>query len=592
MLRLFAGICLLLAAAAPLCGQSARIQDIGIHCHYRLGVPVSVRVQLANPTPQPISMELQFRLESGHPGTLTDVFSQSVTMPANSQRQLDVPIVFRNTYTEIGYGRFLVFEARSPAGVFAYDKRDLNGGSSNFVLILCNDDQVCRQTEALFTVTASADEQAAAQPGARPSYIFVPSREPLPDWWAYAAAEYVVLARPPSSLSPAQQLSLEGYMRQGGRLVLPESLMGNSSFLAPYRQGSASGKAELIGLGQLYRFAAVDFQLASLFGRNSHQPVAPAFWQAFPGSGIMKYSRARLAINFHFPGFAWLLWWLAAYILVVGLLNFTLLNRYDRREWGWATVPAIAILFSIGLYFSSSSQRPKSLQLDEVAVYHLDDSSSLAASSIGLRVSTPHRADLILGAPPGLLWDNPRDMPRDDFGLGISLRNADTNHGWNIRLGPVQQFPLQLSQWSFADFDFLGIRQFPGTVSHPDAAHLLNQTGQSYRQAVYLDHDSIYSLGRIPTGAIVDLAASPHRRLSPADLVQMTFNYNLDAPLLRGSSLQDLLENNAALASHFSPGNGVFVGIADRPVPEIDLVDRSFVHKSYALTIVSIKAAP
>ncbi len=590
MLRLFAGFCLLLAAG-PMCGQSARIEDIGIHGHYRFGIPVSVRVQLANPIAQPIAVALQFRLESGHSGTLTDVFSQSVTMPANSQVELDVPLVFRNTYMGNGYGRFLVLEARSPAGLFAYDKRDLNGGASNFVLILCNDDQACRQAEALFTITTSADEQADAQRGAQPSYIFVPSREPLPDWWAYAAAEYVVLARPPSSLSSTQQLSLEGYMRQGGRLVLPESLMGDSSFLAPYRQGAASGKAELIGLGQLYRFAALDSQLASLFGRNNHQPVGPAFWQALPGSGIMKYSRSRLAINFHFPRFAWLLWWLAAYILAVGLLNFTLLNRYDRREWGWATVPAIAILFSIGLYISSSSQRPKSLQLDEVAVYHLDDSSSLAASSIGLRVSTPHHADLTLSAPPGLLWDNPRDMPRDDFGLGISLNNADTNHGWNIQLGPLQQFPLQLSQWSFADFDFLGIRQFPGTVSHPDATHLLNRTGQSFRQAVYLDHDAIYSLGPVPAGALVDLAASPHRRLSPADLAQMTFNYNLDAPPLKGSSLQDLLENNAALASHFSPGNGAFVGIAGGPVPEIDLVDRSFIHKSYALTIVAIKAA-
>lgn len=589
MSRSLVGLFLVLAAA-QLTAQSARIQDVGIHGHYQLGTPTSVRVELANPTPQAVLMELQFSIDSGRQGPAPDVFSQSILMPPKSQRLLDVPIAIRNYYYRDG--PVLDFQARDAAGVLAHDKRDLKGSTSNgLVLILCLDDQLCRQAEELLTISGNTDERA----GKTSSYTFLPSRDPLPDWWAYGAANRIVLALPPAQLSSEQQLALEGYLRQGGILILPESVTRKSSFLAAYRHGAPSGIAQAVGLGSLYRYAGLNTQLASLFNPDSQSsPSSQMVTNYYYGTpDAMSYARSRLALSFHFPGFAWLLWWLAAYILVVGLLNFSLLSHYDRREWGWITVPVISILFSIAFYISVSASRPKKLQFDEIAIYRLDDASGLAATSIGLRISSPSRTDLTLNVPGDLLWDGQQYAPRDDFDRGLSIRDLDSVAGWNVNFGPPQQIPFQLQQWSFADFNFRCLHQFPGTIRLSDASHLVNETGQSFQKAVYFNKDGLYTFDSLPAGATINLATAPHEPLSRRELARRWLTYNSDShPPPQLFSLEELLNSAHRASANDSSEHSEFVGLSDDPVPQTGLPGHSFIHKNYAITIVSIGEAP
>lgn len=577
----------LVLAAAQLAAQSARIQDVGIHGHYQLGVPTSVRVELANPTPRAVSIDLQFSVDTGRQVSAPDVFSQSVLMPPNSQRLLDVPIAFRNY--DYGPNPVLDFVARDTAGVLTHDKRDLKGGVSNaFALILCLDDQLCRQAEELLTISGDTDESA----GKTSNYTFLPSRDPLPDWWDYAVANRVVLALPIAQLTPEQQLALEGYLRQGGVLVLPESIAGNSSFLAPYRHGAPTGIAQPVGRGVLYRCTGLDGQLASLFNSNPQSAPVLLEQQNYSALNAMSHLRSRLALSFHFPGFAWLLWWLAAYILVVGLLNFTLLSRYDRREWGWITVPAISILFSFAFYISGSSDRPKKLQLDEIAVYHLDDASSFAATSIGMRVSSPSRADLTLTAPGDLLWDSPQYAPHDDFDAGVSIRNFDSVSSWNINFGPPQQIPFQLLQWSFADFNFRGLHQFPGSVHLAGATHLVNETGQSFQKAIYFNKGDLYTFDSVPAGATIDLSTVPHESLTQQELARQSLAFQFSSNPSIPFSLKELLDGVNLTGVRYPGARSEFIGLSDGPVPQTDLPGHSVVHKNYAITIVSIGETP
>jgi hypothetical protein len=580
----------LVFTAAPMMAQSAHIEDIGIHGHYRPNTPTSIRVQLSNPTAQAIPFELKISIDAGRIGSSPDLFSLNVPLPANSQRNLDLPIPIRYG----GQGPTLDFIASTPAGIIAHDHRHLSDDSSNLVLILCFDDQLCRQAEELLATSGTTDELA----GKKSDYLFLPSRDPLPDWWAYSSASHVLLAVSPSALTAEQRLALEGYLRQGGKLLLPESIIGKSDFLAPYRKGFPTGKPQPVGLGSLYRFTGIDAQLAAAFNTDpSQRDVATPYWVIQSRfADAMNYCRLRLALNFVFPGFAWLLCWLAAYILVVGLLNFQLLSHYDRRELGWITVPVISILFSIAFYWSGSAHRPRQLQLDEIALYQLDDASPLAFSNIGLRVSSPSLADLVLTAPQNILWDNPNWMPRDTFTEGLPIRNFDASPGWNIQLGPQQQFPLQLLPWSFQDLDFKGFHQFPGTVVRSNETQLLNQTGLSFQDAIFLDEKNLYSLGSVPAGAAVDLSA--HNSESPESMEfvrrvnNMTF-VQYESKRLAGTpfSIKELLDYNlASFTKH--PDSAIFIGISDGPVPDANLPGHFAIHKSYAITIVSIGATP
>src|SRR3989338_7019082 len=59
---------------------------------------------------------------------------------------------------------------------------------------------------------------------------------------------------------------------------------------------------------------------------------------------------------------------------------------------------------------------------------------------------------------------------------------------------PPRLFELSLLQWSFQDFEFRHTRRFPGTVRRVDG-RLHNDTGQAFRDALYVNKEKVYFLG-------------------------------------------------------------------------------------------------
>src|SRR5260370_21120194 len=96
--------------------------------------------------------------------------------------------------------------------------------------------------------------------------------------------------------------------------------------------------------------------------------------------------------SFRFPSFLEILLWMIGYLLVVGIVNFVFLRRFDRPEWGWLTIPAIAIFASVLLYGTSARHRPRNFNLYDMVVYRMDNLSSLAPHETKLRFSFPQRS--------------------------------------------------------------------------------------------------------------------------------------------------------------------------------------------------------
>jgi hypothetical protein len=586
-MRCFLSALILLLAPACLLAQTVTLKDVGIHGYYQEQLPSRVQVALGNDHAQPVSVQLEINIHREHksaePVGSSDTFSKSIVLPPGSHQILELPILIPQ------FNEVLDFEAHSSGSLLYSETRSLSqGASANLAPIICLSDDICRQVEEFLSATNPAE-------ATKRHYTFLPLSDPPSSWWAYSVARGVVLAAPSSALTSTQRAALEGYLRQGGRLLVLQSFTGNDPFLSDYSKTSAIGKAQPVGFGKLYRFAALDDDLASFFKPSPDQSSSPDLSNLNPfldQFNTASQARKLLALNFVFPTFSWLLWWLIAYILVVGLLNFTVLKWLDRREWGWFTVPIIAILFSVTLYFLSSSKRPKSLELDAISVYGMDELSPIAAERIAIRVSSPRHADLNLSLPSDIVWDGAEGNAAaslEDSAFSLTGRNFDLGPGWNVQVGPPLSVDLSLLQWSFRDLNFSTMHEFPGAVHRVDASHLLNQTGQSFRDAIYVDTHSVYSLGPVPAGSSVDLTAARRQSFSEAGLDKLNRN-PFEVPRSRSASFS-LIELVPAVLSQHSPRAAVFLGLSDQPSLNADLPGEQFVRRRDAITIVSFGAA-
>jgi hypothetical protein len=219
----------------------------------------------------------------------------------------------------------------------------------------------------------------------------------------------------------------------------------------------------------------------------------------------------RLGTSFRFPSFLEILLWMIGYLLAVGVINFVLLRRFDRPEWGWITIPGIAILASVLLYGTSARHRPRNFNLDDMVVYRMDNLSSLATADAKVRVSSPRRSTVEPMIPADWVYMQPRPAYQVMFeGSG----NPGFPNAANVRqyvLDRSWETSLSLRKWSFTELNFGGSRRFAGTISRDAAGRLHNDTGISFRQSMVVDHTDVFLLDSFPAGAAVDLALLPRR---------------------------------------------------------------------------------
>lgn len=132
-------------------------------------------------------------------------------------------------------------------------------------------------------------------------------------------------------------------------------------------------------------------------------------------NGITNYERAIMATEI-LPGFDALpaalplCGFLALYIVLIGPLNYLILNRINRREWAWFTIPALIIVFSALAWFAGFNLRGNVATLNRLAVVQLwpDVERAQVDGLIGLL--SPRRTAYTLTVSEGMVL---RPTPRD-----------------------------------------------------------------------------------------------------------------------------------------------------------------------------------
>ena len=566
-------------AASLMADANLRITDVGLHGYS--GSPSAVRVIVRNPSSQ--AQTIHLRLAASNGTFVTDSVTTEAQLSGGEQRELELPLLIQPGKTIITADAIV---AGAALGHDSYEKALRQG---NLIVMMCASDSVCRTAQSQMQFSGTIEERADKNRQA----VFEVVSEPRDHWWAYSASHAIVLAMPTAGFTPAQREAVEGFLRGGGRLVLLEQEIADPTFLSAYRQGPPAPKGERVGKGTLFRIPSLSSnQLGDVFvGSNLPSVINENF--AWRNSNQTGWLTRRFATAFAFPKLRWVLIWLAVYTLTIGMLNFAVLRRLHRLEFGWISVCALALLFAAGFYISSASKRPRDFRLDNLATYYLDSRSPLAVADYTLRVSAPRRQDVQVSvADPAVFTSSnlAQNESNSDIWAEMNRTTVEQRPESDIYFGPPSQVELPMLKWSFHDLNLQGLHEFSGTVHFVAPNRLRNDTGQRFEEAVYLDYisNALYALPAFAPGEEIQLdTITPKsiRRKPGEDQV-------LIPPGLDGK--QSLQEMAISGTLPFAVGRRVFAGLSDGPAlpAGLNVPHQTSVHSLIVVAVEPVAVEP
>jgi hypothetical protein len=621
---------LLFAGPATLSGSTVRVLDIGLNGFYELRAnPTVVRVVVSSSEKDAQDFDVVFIVHDlkSDLSTPKHEFHLKLRLEPSEQRTLEVPLLLAG-----GYEPVLDVELRDGAKeTVAKNRYPLDGSNSEeyVATLLCADQKACQAAQTAISFGGSHKEQNTKQGSLR----FVSLKEAPDVWWAYGLVDWVVLAMPVAQISTVQRMAIELYVRQGGQLVIVDDLAHDPSFLAPYVTGGAKGNGVIMGRGVVFTVPSTSSpEFSAVFDRFFHirtslNTSTRLNYSSPIGRDELGWVVKRLGTKFRFPSLTYLLFGLIFYILVVGVLNFTILQRVGRREWGWITVPATAVIFALGVFAAGYIASPKQTGLDTLAVYWMDENSSIAGASSCLRISSADKVIVTPTLPGNDFVFQGEGGTEANFSSGVTnLVLGWTNRALDVEVGPPFKISLPLLQWSWRDLEFQGTHQFPGTVRRVSATRLRNETGQNFSQTMYLDKTNVYFLGPLASNGEIDLtsakkellSANTGRMLDSLIGFPMTLKSDSEIPSRRDdhqsnsesvdyskqlNEVRNLSSRPFALVEMirswpddggrvFDTRSGVFLGLSDEPSLGASLAGRPAGIKNHALTIVSFGRTP
>lgn len=608
---------------------------------------VFVQVELRNTSTNAIPLILsvsELNLEADATPE-SEIFKIALTLTPGETRTANVPLHIFQNGVPIIYAEASDTQGR-PLGRAGRPV----GGQTNGTLIavICANSDVCRALRQSILLTGSDEEQTRKSQNLR----ILQLADPPSESWAYPRGTRIIVASPLSGLSAQQRLALELFLQSGGSLALvedqladgpvllpgppspPPSLerakdLAGSRFLGVYRALATEGKPLSVAEGNFIHFRSVSSPAFAEYFRplgfseatpeavrlraNTSGNVALTPSPGDEESWLMK----RLGTTFRFPTFLELVLWIAAYLILVGVVNFLILRRLGRPEWGWITIPVLSILFSGLLYAVSARSHPSNFGLDEIVIYRMDPHSPLASMQAQVRISAPSRSTAHPILPAGLVLENGQRV----FTVGDVVVPAPAGELVDqISLGDTWETQFPLRRWSFRDLNFGGHRVFAGAIYRDSVGRFHNDSGIHFQQAMVVDHEDVFQLADFPPGSVVDLGhvqrlpyvqetgriirntrgyPGPPFAFKPTSVWPVSeeqirgFEKEREALAQKPFSVLELIRGWSPVGDDvFYDTKAVFFGFGTEGTLGANLQDRSPNHKAYSLVIVTYKDWP
>ena len=177
-----------------------------------------------------------------------------------------------------------------------------------------------------------------------------------------------------------------------------------------------SGHVTLLGFNPLSSWMTADSAMETLLWRRL-VPQRSGTLVALTDDSQLVSGAASLP-SLSLPPTSGLLVLIFGYILLIGPVNYLVLRRLDRREWAWATVPALIVVFTVGAFGIGALTRGSSVIVHEVAIVRGAPGTDLASAQSWLGIFSPTRASFAITVPGDTLIAGP--ISGDMFSTGAT----------------------------------------------------------------------------------------------------------------------------------------------------------------------------
>jgi hypothetical protein len=547
--------------------QEIRFLDWGVekYCSPGDGV-VRVLVEIHNTSEKDETYEIMFKAS----GDYSPAFARSkiaVAGMTTKREELAVPSIYVRNKNEVEIRKsdgVIINKIKTPELTHPSDQNQPWA-------IYTPDDAAYHDLQNRFLSSGTVEDQADKSRNIR----FIRPRYLPIHRWAYNGVKVILIAKPIDSFAPAELEAIEDYTRSGGHLILIESELHNEAFLSNYRPKLPDGLEQELGQGCLTRLSSakdIGVRLAK---------YSDLLRNDFHGSNLQSfdYLQHTLGTIYSFPKFYWLIAILGIFLLLVGPINFAILRRIQRREWGWFTVAAISIACALALFLFAFARRPSHLSIDEFSFAEMDGRSNKAVISTRVRVSSPTRVSIQIHLP------GDAELAQDQ--QSYEWRLLRTSHMGNIlEIWPNLQWTCELQNLSFADRYFRVQKRLSGNVVRTGATGLHNESGMSFDAAILVTPQQFYQLGSFQNGATKDIESSEHSPLSSHYLLDDDEthygSYWLKSFASQPFSIARLAETQSKYAwnAYFAKHSALFIGISQAdPSVRIDISKAVQQHK-------------
>lgn len=358
-----------------------------------------------------------------------------------------------------------------------------------------------------------------------------------------------------SSLTPEQVTAIEGWVRQGGRLVigggsgaqktasgLSEAMLpvqptttlelGSVTGLEQFAMGSEiripgpfivatgtilSGKVlayqeqtpliveKNLGSGNI-DFVALDLSATPFDAWNG----TPSFWETLVGPGAaypnwlppdmsarqqlisqMPYALSNLPM-LDLPSTQGLAVLLGFYIILVGPVNYLVLRWQKRLHWAWITIPFVTIIFSIGAFSLGYILHGNDLFLNKIAITRLQpDGKAYVDSYMGL--FSPAQSAYEIEVQGDVLLSALTDLYYDPW----SSQGIPSTQGMSFIQGTQGVVRgLAVNQWSMQSFAAEGLLIDFGKLTTDLRLEGTALVGTARNESDYLVLDAVLILGK------------------------------------------------------------------------------------------------
>lgn len=208
------------------------------------------------------------------------------------------------------------------------------------------------------------------------------------------------------------------------------------------------------------------------------------------------------------PSIRWLGGLLIVYILLVGPVNYLILRRLRKLEWGWVTIPALTVMFSVGAFALGFNLRGSDVIVNQISILTFHANGTAAPMQTCVGIFSPARRAYTVNVPDRALL-TPLSPDINPWGGGGMLAAGALDI---VQSDPAQVRGLQVDQWAMQAFQVESSAPEGWTIESAltlDGERirgtLVNRTGETLLDATLVYGNRYARLGNLAAGSSLSL---------------------------------------------------------------------------------------